>query len=598
MKRALVLWALLCGAAQAQIGPTLGSPTGPGISSTLPSAFLTPGTPPTPRANYYVDSVAGSDAAGTNPCTAQGSPCATLARLKAVSPPANSNIWLKRGSYWREDLNVTGYGGGTLLNGNQIGAYGSGARPILDAADVISAGSWTKTGGLTNVYQATVTLAGTYSGQAAGMGNRIWEDGVRLTYVANTTLVDSTPGSWTGPTRPTGGADVIYVHATGSTNPASNGRVYEWPARPYGINAGQYPADANKIVAVTGVETRRHGHHDGGLLTSSYVGDFKVYVGGAGTVDPDHGLWCNGTCADGETTTSVSYGNNLPGATYRNVSVNCDSPKQGAANNGTGFFFHTGSVGSFKHGKITYDHVSGVGCETLMSGNSATQVLAIAPSATNDTVRQLASYQAIDRLDIISPTWIRTSANYDGNGVVLVAMGSTTICGGRFAFNRVAPYAFLNADNAMTGSVSLIGNTFAATAGPPAMGASYRGIASNRTSNPTLTMTRNVFTYVANGGGYIVYAPTGTPTVSSDYNLWDATNPPTSWNLGGTSYASLAAWQSTGRDTNSVSEAQSYVGSPAAGNFALVGGSAAWTLPAGADAYGDTYCAAYALTIP
>lgn len=93
--------------------------------------------------SYYVDT-AGNDAAnGLTPATAW----ATLAKVDKASLMSGDKVLLKSGCHWHETLTVPSAG-------ITIGRYGSGAKPIIDGADQVTA--WTKYGN--NLWQAKVSI--------------------------------------------------------------------------------------------------------------------------------------------------------------------------------------------------------------------------------------------------------------------------------------------------------------------------------------------------------------------------------------------------------------------------------------------------------
>ena len=618
--------------------------------------------PPAPTvAGYCVDSVSGDDLAGANDCTCEvsenlstlrkGTPCRTIARLLAVAPPAAANVFLARGSYWREQLYVAASAArtlpGGLLNGAKVLAYGSGRRPVLDGADVIPASSWTKTVGRTNVYQATVNTAGVIG--RPGIGNRIWENwtsqtywtprtvyalgarvtygphqyeaitagtsaaapapgptgfgqditdgtvhwkfiGGRLLYVADQATLDATPGSWTGPTRPSGGSDVIYVHPSDSSDPAASGKVYEVPMRMWGVNGGQYPGDIHKLAEIRGVETWRHGHHDGGILTVEYLADFRVDPGGAGTLDPSHGLWCNGTCEDGEVSSIVSYGDNLPPVTVRRVRVTCNSPLQGSSSN-TGLISHSSSVvGGNKHAKKTYEDMTATACFVFLSGSAATHIAIIRPTALDGTVRTLGSFSYVDRLDVAGARWYTANtASLQGGVRLRDSAGALNVCGSRFVANRMIT-GLVTGDNGFTGTITARGNSFAYT--DPGVFLGWRqGINVSVATAATITAERNLF--------FQSYEPIGAvqtdSSVAADYNVYSSHA--TQWRQAGIA-STWAQWQALPRDANSVRETMTMAGDVTALNIAPVPASAAWTVGAGADGWGDANLAECIAAIP
>jgi len=104
---------------------------------------------PALSATYYVDCAASNDkGAGTSPETAWQ----TIDRVNRSSFKPGDSILFKRGCTWREQLTVSS--SGTSGKPITFAVYGSGAAPIINAADLVS--SWTDNGG--NTWRATVTI--------------------------------------------------------------------------------------------------------------------------------------------------------------------------------------------------------------------------------------------------------------------------------------------------------------------------------------------------------------------------------------------------------------------------------------------------------
>ena len=172
--------------------------------------------------DWYVDSVNGSDLnSGTQPDQA----LQTIAALSAKPIVSGQKIGLARGSLWREQLTIT-------TDDLTIDAFGSGDKPILDCADIVSAG-WSKTDGYTNIYQVTLTTNYVVSQPAFCS---VWEGPARLPASISLAALDTAPGTYyvetSNTTTPT-----VYIHATGSGDPSSNGKVYEMATRLSGIYA-------------------------------------------------------------------------------------------------------------------------------------------------------------------------------------------------------------------------------------------------------------------------------------------------------------------------------------------------------------------------
>jgi len=86
---------------------------------------------------YYVDATNGSD---SNDGTSNTTAWKTIAKVNAASFNPGDSILFKRGETWREQLNAPSSGNATSRI--TFGAYGSGAKPIVSGADLLSA-NWT-----------------------------------------------------------------------------------------------------------------------------------------------------------------------------------------------------------------------------------------------------------------------------------------------------------------------------------------------------------------------------------------------------------------------------------------------------------------------
>lgn len=125
-----------------------------------------------PAATYYVSPNGNDLAIGT----AANAPWRTLARVNLAHPAQGDQVLLERGGTWRETLQVT-------ASGLYFGAYGTGARPVVTGADVVT-GTWTSIGN--NVWRST---AGDYD------MTQVWFAGARGTPVSSVSAVIA-PGHW------------------------------------------------------------------------------------------------------------------------------------------------------------------------------------------------------------------------------------------------------------------------------------------------------------------------------------------------------------------------------------------------------------------
>jgi len=185
--------------------------------------------------DYYVDSVSGDDSNnGLSKLTA----FKTLSALPILA--TYKKLGLAKGSTFREQI--------TLSNNNiTIGSYGTGARPIIDCANIIAVDEITKTIGKTNVYQATVSP----DLQATETWVRVWEDSVSLVRAASIDACDATAGSYF-PSSDITAPITLYFHASDSGDPTSSGKVYEFNARLSGIQG-----NLRENLNISGINTKR-----------------------------------------------------------------------------------------------------------------------------------------------------------------------------------------------------------------------------------------------------------------------------------------------------------------------------------------------------
>jgi hypothetical protein len=89
-------------------------------------------SPPTATFTYYVDSANGSD---SNPGT-QTEPWKTVTKVNSTTFSPGQSVGFARGEAWRETL-APGQSG-TATSPITFGAYGTGARPVINGSDVVS----------------------------------------------------------------------------------------------------------------------------------------------------------------------------------------------------------------------------------------------------------------------------------------------------------------------------------------------------------------------------------------------------------------------------------------------------------------------------
>lgn len=243
--------------------------------------------------SWFVDSVGGNDG---NSGLSSTSAFATLAKLQTVLGHGDTAN-LKKGSHWREQLTIT-------KHNITVQAYGTGNMPLIDGS-VVATG-WTKTGGYTNVYHKAIT-------PLWGSANflKVFEDDAFMVLATSIANCDATAGSY----YPSGSTGTInlYIHATGSGDPNSNGKTYEYSH--YRNPLDSY--DAQKL-SITGIHTRRNLHNGGSLrlgldaiatgCRASQGGAYNVYMRAGAKLS----LCTIDDCYYNSTAALVTYNENTP----------------------------------------------------------------------------------------------------------------------------------------------------------------------------------------------------------------------------------------------------------------------------------------------
>lgn len=465
---------------------------------------------------YYVDSVNGSDAnAGTSPSLAKQ----TIAAVPTLT--AGQSIGLARGSTWREELVLS-------ANNCRAEAYGTGDKPMFDCSDVVPAGDWTKTGGRTNVYEASLAV-GTDANAAEWPG--LWVDDVRMVVVATLDLCDSTPGSiYHGSVTDTTPI-TLYVHPPGSTDATSDGKVYEASVRRSGVLS--YAA-AN--VTIRGLQGRRN-----------YTSYGSFCVGRGGLLDDclalegnTHNIFLRGNAEardciardcyhHSESPTMFIGFESSPTAGDTITYTRCTAENTAYYAACLGFYCHSGSgtFASVTHTDCTVDNV----------GNPFSIANATICYVTGATVTNFSLILGSTSVPIIASGIVGTLAKTGAHwGNFSGAAASVTLDGCTVTFDTTGHLRALTSGQTMTmrnctitGANSILFNT--------AAGTTYISEDNN---------------FVPAGRMSVIYSfGSTTPTVTSDRNNYNGS--PGDFIIGGVTHADLAAWQvATGQDANST----------------------------------------------
>lgn len=284
----------------------------------------------------FVDSVNGNDANnGLGPSSALQTLAAAKAAAIARGSPAG--IGLARGSHWRESLSLSGMAGAC------IDAVGSTSLPLpkIDCSDIAPNANFSLASGQTKTYQITWTHS--VQNDIGKRKLRVWENGTRLKWVSSIANCEAEAGTFFVSNAAIANPATIYVHPTGDTDPASDGKLYEITAREQALTGAGATSDVRNL------HTTRNAHHDGSYISAGYsygvlASDGVVHnlwnaIGGVAdhcvAYDCEPSTWRNLGA-----TLFVSYVDlNGSGATYRNCWAFSPAPG-GETHNG--FYAHTG----------------------------------------------------------------------------------------------------------------------------------------------------------------------------------------------------------------------------------------------------------------
>lgn len=184
----------------------------------------------------YADSASGDD---DNHGRSADSPVQTLALAKAMvlAQGRGARVYLKAGSEWREEFDISAVDG-VLVEG--YGDLTADGMPIVRGDDVYSGAyedSTDRSDANSNVYSLTESYSFSLGQQA--VPPHWYEDDELLTWVADLATCQSTPGSFSHDASTSDVTDVtVYIHPTDSGNPAANGKTYSRTVRTWSVRVG------------------------------------------------------------------------------------------------------------------------------------------------------------------------------------------------------------------------------------------------------------------------------------------------------------------------------------------------------------------------
>ena len=183
-------------------------------------------------ASYYVSPTGSDAAAGTSMST----PWKTIAKVNSAPLGSGDQVFFLRGGIWREMLVPS-------TSGLYFGAYGTGARPIISGANVVT-GVWKTVS--TNVCSSVV---------GGSDLTEVWVNGVLGAEAASVKKITA-PGEWFY-----NGKTLTVMLATGCPTAGSTTPVVEITARPYALS-----------ISNLGAITVEHLGFVNGMYNSIYLG--------------------------------------------------------------------------------------------------------------------------------------------------------------------------------------------------------------------------------------------------------------------------------------------------------------------------------------
>ncbi len=310
---------------------------------------------------YYVDASNGNDLNGGLDTNNAWKNISKINNNNSIFKPGDS-ILFKRGEVWRETLTVPS-------NNIILGAYGSGAAPVISGAGVIS--SWIRNNG--NVWAATVNIKPYI----------IIVDGLVLGEMQSSAGAVDSSGDWFWV------SNILYLYS--ATDP--NNRTIEGGARTYAINCNSkdylmmdglclYGANSDAISAIsTDHSTFKN------LTVKNNFGKMGNFNGGNNTIDSciieyngSYGLlWAGGnniirynTIRYNGWRTNDKYVSGLNGqdngtSIYENIIH--DNAAGGGDAYAQGLYVDAGATNTDVYNNVVYNHTNGIGIYHKGSGN-------------------------------------------------------------------------------------------------------------------------------------------------------------------------------------------------------------------------------------
>lgn len=481
----------------------------------------------------------------------------TIAEAMAAAGPG-ATIWIERlydGTPYRETLTAPGSNSGLYSSGvydEKTKTWSKGA--IISGADIIDNSLFTQAAAPnTNVYTIAVTVE-----TGATQFVNYFEDDAYLSRVTDIATCQATPGSYY--VSGESGAITVGFHPSDSSDPITNGKVYEYTKRIHAIYADLVYSN----VTVDGLRGDKALSDSGCISIKAYnsrVTNFMAYKGGNHTfqIDPRGSLVSAGVMEGGYSGTRAGTLFNYNANSFNGENFSMSNVKiwhtlftePGAAlclpmnghQNASGYlgtvtlngitvqnFSNSGNSFAFNHsGQIVVTNLSLVDAFGITG-----------PSAS---VCDVGCTFTIDGLTITNNQAGLRGIDWSSAGLVPLVITNMTL----------TMNALPNTGCVFVGGNNTVSVTYSDIVSNLTTGSRIAVYAQNCAS-ANLTFSNN--TYNKGSGSwtyhYAFLASASGMTWSSDYNAFEATND--AWNIFGTIYSDLASYQTaTSQDAHSTS---------------------------------------------
>ena len=459
--------------------------------------------------DYYISSSGDDSYNGTSTST----PWKTIAKINSRTFSPGDFIFLKRGDTWREQLNIPS--SGSAGNPLTFGAYGTGAKPVINGADIIT--GWTNSAA--NIWWVNSPNAVTTRAMVV-IGGVIYTEATSLGALtsANKYFIDVAASP-----------DRLYVYST--TDPGT--RTAEISKREYCIVTAN-GSNSKRYIEIDDIEVR-------------YAGRAGIYFEGPGnsTTNALDGASVVRRC--------TAYGNRLFGMAhydhYDNVLFeDCESNY-----NGNGFYSWEADEGTFRRCSTANQIQYSV---TFTDGHSIGGY-----KSDNWTVENCYSINDHDAIHI-DAGGVAANAIIRYNKIFNSRPGSPSTPGmgvgssGEFSTIQIYYNLIVNcASNIFEsysvhkGKVLVYNNTMYLNNASGSTGTVYLAYGDNFVFKNNIIMR--------DGGGRTLFAVLRPGLSTSDYNQFYQSDPvssPVEFHYNGVNYTSLAAWTAaTSQDVHSQS---------------------------------------------